>query len=305
MSIYIRDQFPDLAFSSGVRSAQLATNKYKSNVQEIGGAFGRRVFPLRASSVPTLLECPARWKAIHLDGLPSLGSAAAKFGTSIHAGVAALDRRLMVDGGTAILEEAVATFQDELVKPEEGVTWETGDLDKAQKIGFELLRKYAEDIAPHQKFVAIELKCPSLDIFVEGITLRLTGTVDRIRQVDSVGYGITDFKTGEQAVRANGTVVVGPHRAQVGVYEILAAHVTGVQMAAPAEIIGMQSIGKARIGIGSINGAIESMIGTEQVPGTLVYIARLLREGIYYGNPKSLMCSEKYCPAFKSCRFRE
>ena len=227
----------------------------------------------------------------------------AKFGTSIHAGVAVYDKRRMMSGD-GITEEAVTAFTEELSKPEEGLTWDAADYAKSQTIGLELLKKYFEQVAPKRKFVAVEMTCSNMDVLVEGVVLRLTGTVDRIRQDESGGFGVSDFKTGEQAVRADGTVVVSPHRGQLGVYEILAASVTGVQMSLPAEIIGMQSTGKARVGIGEVVGAAESLIGTEESPGTLVYVAKLLREGIFYGNPKSLLCSAKFCPAFKTCRFR-
>lgn len=223
----------------------------------------------------------------------------------MHAAVAAFDKRRMLGESDRLLEESTAVFHDELARPEEGLVWDEKDYSKAQQIGVDLLKKYVDQIAPRYKFVAVEVKCPPMDILVEGIVLRLTGSVDRIRIAATGGYGVTDFKSGEQAVRADDTVVVAPHRAQVGVYEILSGPMMGVQMSEPAEIIGMQTNGKARVAVGQIHGAAEALIGTEDSPGTLVYVARLIREGIYYGNPKSLMCSEKFCPAHPTCKFRK
>lgn len=268
----------------------------------------RRVFPLRASSLADLLDCPARWKAVHLDGLRSCSSPQARFGTAVHAGLANFDRQRLQRSETPpaeLLAGATTAFAEELAKPEEGLVWEAAAYEKYQTIGLTLLQRYAEQLAPHRKFVAIEAKCPSLDLMVEGVILRLTGSLDRVREDADKRLGITDYKTGEQAVRADGTVVVAPHRPQLGMYEILGGLLMGEQMSAPAEIIGMQSAGPARIGAGDVHGAAESLLGTEEAPGTLVYVARVLREGAFFGNAKSLMCSKKFCPAFAGCRFRE
>lgn len=263
----------------------------------------RRVIPIRASSMPDLMDCPARWKAIHLDRMPTRKNTAAKLGTSLHVGLAEFDRRRLV-GEADQMPAAQAAFADELAKKEDDLTWESGEQERAQKIGLELLSRYAQIIAPTRQFVAIELKCPDLDVVVEGIVLRLTGTADRIRKVEGVGFGVSDFKSGEQAVRADGRVVVSPHKAQLGVYEVLAARAMGEQMAAPAEIIGLQCNGKARVGVGEVPRAAESLLGSEENPGSLVYAARILKDGLFWGNPRGLLCSEKFCPAFKQCKFR-
>lgn len=274
-------------------------------VQFNTGSRYRTVIPIRASSVSTLVSCPARWKAIHLDHLPTRSHASAKLGTAIHSGVAAYDRARMLGNSDRILEAACEAFRDELAKPESGVVWEGKDFDKSQTIGAELIKNYAEQIAPSKTFVAVEQKCPPLDLMVEGIILRLTGSLDRIHCNADSAMGITDFKSGEAAVRADGRVPTAQHRAQVGVYEILARYLMGREMTADAEIIGMQTTNKARVGVGVVHGAAESLIGTDETPGTLVYVAKLLKEGIFYGNPSDILCGEKFCPVFKNCRFRE
>jgi len=254
--------------------------------------------------MPDLMDCPARWKAIHLDRMQTRKNTAAKLGTSLHTGLAEFDRRRLV-GEQDQMPAAAAAFTDELAKKDEGLTWEAGEYDRAQKIGLELLSRYAQIIAPTRQFVAIELKCPDLDVVVEGVVIRLTGTADRIRKVEGGALGVSDFKSGEQAVRADGRVVVSPHKAQLGVYEILAARAMGEQMRAPAEIIGLQCNGKARVGVGEVPDAMESLIGTDESPeGSLVYAARILKDGLFWGNPRGLLCSEKFCPAFKQCKFR-
>jgi hypothetical protein len=286
---------PQMASNHELRARQFAL--------PAGGKSSRMAFNLRASSVPVFLDCPARWEAIHLHGMRTSSTVQSKFGTSLHSGVAAFDRRRMIETD-GIAEEANAAFVDELAKPEDGVKWETGEYEKAQKIGLELLKKYFSDIAPLRKFVAVETRCPDYELDIEGVVLRLTGTLDRIRQDVEGRMGISDFKSGETAVRADGTVVVSPHRSQLGMYEILGSKVTGFHMSLPSEIIGLQTNGKARVGIGEMHNAAESLIGTEEAPGTLVFIARMLKNGIFFGNPKSLMCSNKFCPVHKTCKFR-
>lgn len=265
--------------------------------------FGKQVFSLRASSVPTLLDCPARWKAVHVERLFSPTCAEAKFGTALHAGVAKYDAaRLYVGSGSK--EESVDAFNDSLKVPEEGFAWVPAEYEKAQKHGIELLGKYIDQIAPGKRYAAIEQKCPDLDVLVEGVILRLTGTVDRIQVGENGGFGVCDFKSGEQAVKADGTVPTGKHAGQLAVYELLGSAVTGCHMQLPAEIIGLQTNGKTRIGIGKIENAAANFLGTDENPGNLVHIARLLRGGVFFGNPTSLMCSPKFCPAHGKCQFR-
>ena len=46
---------------------------------------------IRASSLPELFDCPARWEAKHLCGRRLPRSAAAQLGTAVHAGAAVFD----------------------------------------------------------------------------------------------------------------------------------------------------------------------------------------------------------------------
>lgn len=60
-----------------------------------------------------------------------------------------------------------------------------------------------------------------------------------------------------------------------------------------------------RIGIGEIDGPRDALIGTAEAPGALHYAANFLKSGLFYGNPRSQLCSEKFCPAHARCQFRK
>ncbi len=129
-----------------------------------------------------------------------------------------------------------------------------------------------------------------------------------VRRTDD-GLGIADLKTGKTAVSADGTVKTQGHAAQVGVYEILAQAALGVPMEAPAQIIGLQ-VAKTdkgrRVGTGEISFAREVLLdGPEGEPGFLRMASRLVHSGDFYGNPRSPLCSEKFCPAYRICRWRK
>jgi hypothetical protein len=47
------------------------------------------------------------------------------------------------------------------------------------------------------------------------------------------------------------------------------------------------------------------LLGDEHQPGLIQIAASMLRTGLFPPNPKSTLCSRKYCPAYAShCKFR-
>jgi hypothetical protein len=80
-----------------------------------------------------------------------------------------------------------------------------------------------------------------------------------------------------------------------------------LRITAPAQIVGMNT-GKTaaaqRVGTGEVPDARAALVGTEEEPGLLQHASRLIHSGAFYGNPKSFLCSAKYCPAHASCRFK-
>ncbi|MFY1963377.1 RecB family exonuclease [Achromobacter xylosoxidans] len=263
-----------------------------------------QIIPIRASSMAELFDCPARWEAKNLLGMRTPSSGAARLGTAIHAGTAAFDQARL-DGNPITPDEAAGEFVKTLHNTDEEVEWDEASPNDAERIGLALHARYCAQIAPHQDYVAVELKCERMEITDLGIAL--TGTTDRIRRVATGELGITDLKSGARAVSADGAVATAGHGPQMGVYEILAEHAIGEQITAPAQIIGLQT-GKTaaaqRVGSGEISGARAALVGTEDSPGLLQHASRLIHSGSFYANPKSVLCSGKYCPRHPTCKFK-
>lgn len=259
---------------------------------------------IRASSLSHLFDCPARWCAIHLEGKKTPSNGKAILGKAIHASTAVFDQS-GIDGSGITIEEAASKAVDVIHKPEEEVVWEDDTPQAAEKIALALHSKYCTQISPKQEYCAVEVECDRLDITDLGISL--TGTTDRIRKIDG-GYSIVDIKSGKTAVSADGTVKTAGHAYQMGVYEILAEKASGIPITAPAQIIGLNT-GKTdvaqRVGTGEISGAREVLLGDEHSPGILQMAAKLVHSGDFWGNPKSMMCHEKYCPNYQTCKFRK
>lgn len=263
-----------------------------------------KVIPIRASSMPELTECPARWYATQIDGLTMPAQVPTWLGTSLHKALELYDRTKMSTGTLLDVADVQSAFVQTLWHPTEEVVGEEEEFKKAEKNGLELVRKYAESIAPNRRYAAIEATCPKLDVVVEGVVIRLSGTLDRIRIDDQDRYGVTDFKSGATVVKADETIDVDPYRGQIGVYEILGEAVVNKPMTAPGEIIGLGANGKARVATQEVPNAAESLVGTAEMPGVLQYAARIAKHEIWFGNPKSFLCGVKYCPIYERCRFR-
>lgn len=259
---------------------------------------------IRASSLAELFDCPARWSAKHIEGLRSPRSAAAQLGTAVHAGTAVFDASRLPGGSPVSADDAAGALVDAIHKPEEDVDWEDTAPRDAERIALALHTKYCADIAPRQTYLGVEVSCEKLELPDLGIAL--TGTTDRVRKT-AAGLGIADLKTGGKAVGADGKAVTQGHSVQLGVYELLAENAMGLQITAPAQIVGMQT-GKTpaaqRVGTGDVPNARAALVGTDEEPGLLEHASRLIKSGAFYGNPKSWLCSERYCPKHPTCRFK-
>lgn len=259
---------------------------------------------IRASSLSEIFDCPARWAAKHIDGMHMPSSGAAQLGTAVHAGTAVFDTSRLPGGTPVTADDAAGAVVDAIYKPEHEVDWEEDKPQDAERIALSLHAKYCAEIAPTQTYAAVEVKCEMLEIPDLGIAL--TGTTDRIRSTPS-GLGIADLKTGGRAVGADGHAVTKGHGLQLGVYELLAEHAMGLSITADAQIIAMNT-GKTpasqRVAIGDVPNAREVLLGTEEKPGLLEHASRLIHSGAFFGNPRSMLCSERYCPTHSICRFR-
>lgn len=259
---------------------------------------------IRASSLGTLFDCPARWAATNIDGLRTPSNGKNTLGRAVHASTAVYDQST-IDGTGITVDEAAGAAVDAIYRPNDDVVWGEDSPKDAEKIAIALHAKYCHQIAPHQEYTAVEVLCERLEISDLGIAL--TGTTDRIRATPT-GYGIGDIKTGKQAVGSDGTVKTAGHAYQIGVYELLAEFGAGVPITAPAEIIGLNTAKtekSQRVGTGSIAGARSVLLGGCDGPGVLEIAARMIHSGNFYGNPKSMMCHRDYCPIWHACKFRK
>lgn len=257
---------------------------------------------LRASSVSELLDCALRWKKKHLDGMRLPTTPPAMIGTAVHASTAAFDQSQMEGSGLSI-DDTAGVAIDSLQNPNEEVDWMGMAQQKAEDVALRVHVAYCTEIAPHHDYALVEHTLKPLQIAMEnGVVFELTGTLDRIRQDLYGNKGISDVKTGQAAVGADGSVVVGKHAAQLGEYELLAEQEFG-PMTLPAGIIGLHTGSAARVGFAEINNAKESLIGYESEPGLLHYISQYFVSGLFPPNPGSFMCSERYCPFHSRCRF--
>lgn len=258
---------------------------------------------IRASSLGGFFDCPARFKATHIENrrIPSTGKAI--LGRAIHASTAVYDQS-RIDGTGITIDESVGAAVDLIHKPDEEVSWEDDNPKDAERIAISLHVKYCNEVAPTQTYQAVEIACDALEISDLGITL--TGTTDRIR-VTPDGYGIVDIKTGKAAVSADGTVKTSSHAMQQAVYELLASHAIGERITAPALIVGMNTAktsASQRVGIGEIHYAMDVLLGDEDSPGALEIVSRMIHADLMPGNPRSMMCHKRFCPVYDSCRWR-
>ncbi|ACT50905.1 RecB family exonuclease [Methylovorus glucosotrophus] len=264
----------------------------------------REPIRIRASSFGSLFDCPARWIAIHLEGKRSPQSGKAALGTALHAGTAVFDSE-RVAGQLPNVGAASDAAAEKVSKIDDETIWEPGEQVKAIDVATSLTAKYCKEESMKHQFAAVEATLDSL--VIKDLGLELTGTTDRVEVIGGE-YGVTDIKSGKTAVGTNGIAKTHGHAAQLGIYEIVAEESTGLQITGPAQIIGLQTNltpDKQRIGTGLIVNAREVLLGNEQHTGLLVTASKLVHGDIDpWGNPKSMMCSEVYCPNFKQCFWR-
>lgn len=265
------------------------------------------IVTVRASSWGSLFNCAYAWEGVHLLGIKSPSSPRALLGTAIHASTAAFDSARITGLELSAFDAAEHLVQT-LRHPKFDVDWRNSDLtpNEAEVAGLTLHTRYCTEISPRYEFVAVELETRPMDIDCgNGVTVRLTGTLDRARvRRQQEGVGIADVKTGGAAV-TDGVAKTKGHAPQIGTYELLYEHTTGKPITAPAEIIGLKTRGKPETGTGEIIGAKQLMIGTEHYPGLIEFAADMFRTGLFPPNPQSHLCCAKYCPRWAACPYHE
>lgn len=265
---------------------------------------------VHASSVGDWADCGLRWYYRNIVGLKLPLSPAAHLGLSIHHSTAVYDQARM-EQRVVRLDEVFDDFMHSFHNPTEEVDWSYADEEtqKAQEIGLTLTQKYCTSVSPKFQFRSIELEITPLEVETEHGTLSLAGRLDRTRVLKgsggTKGIAIADIKTGRMAANKDGMAQVKGHKAQLGTYELLAEHSLGEKIAGPAVVIGLQTTGAANVGLGTIGNAKEALLGSGAEKGFIELMARDLKEGTFKANPRSTLCSPKYCPGYSRCKFHE
>lgn len=275
---------------------------------------GEPLGTIRASAWPSLFDCAQRFYWQNIVGLRSPSSGPAHLGTAIHAGTAKFDQAHL-DAAPVSIGDAVDASREALLSPEYEVDW--GDDEgltqrEADDFAIKLTTRYCADIAPTRTYAAVELRCEALDIITPHGPVRVTGTTDRVRLLADGSKGISDLKTGGRATEktADGRgwrAVTKGHHLQLGIYTLMAEQASGERMDGPAEIIGLQTTKDTPCGVGEILDVKTALLGEadSDQPGLIEIAAGMLKTGIFPPNPKSMLCSRKYCPAYeRHCKFR-
>lgn len=285
---------------------------------------------IRASSLAGLFDCAARWYAQNVErrDMPSTGPA--HLGTSLHHASAVFDQA-RVDEKPIDPSDAVDVFVDRVKGPGDGdteVIWEQKfKLAKAVDVGVRLTMDYCENHSPRYDFSAIEVQCESLTIEMDdGVSITLTGQADRVRVesrpeppsdrwwedgdgLEVLHYGICDVKSGQRIIASDGSIAVDKHVAQLGQYELiqlLAKQELGYEFTLPAEIIAFPTSGsRAEVAAATVESPSRILLGDETQPQGLLHMAaKMAAAELFPGNPKSTLCSPKYCPVYATCWWR-
>ncbi|MGQ5524877.1 PD-(D/E)XK nuclease family protein [Chitinimonas sp. PSY-7] len=267
----------------------------------------RQVVTVRASSWGKLFDCAHKWEGEHLLGMHKPSGPRALLGTAIHASTATFDQA-RIEGKALTPNEAAGALVDMLHTPPFEVAWTDDDLNlrDAESIGLSLHTRYCLDWSPRFEFVAVEMTTKPFQIDCGGgMVVELTGTLDRSRiRRETQGVGISDLKSGGAAVEKGRAKTKG-HLAQVGTYELLYEHTTGIAPNAPAEIIGLKTKGRPEIATAEIKDARRAMVGDAENRGLIEFGAEMFRTGLFPPNPQSVTCHPKYCARWQSCLYHD
>ncbi|MDO5654484.1 MAG: PD-(D/E)XK nuclease family protein [Brachymonas sp.] len=265
-------------------------------------------YRIRASSFGELFDCALRWEAKYLRHRSLPNSPRALIGTGVHAGTAVFDLARAAGGSPISADDAAGVALDAITEriKAEGVRWVQSEPDQklVETTALRVTTVYCQSVSPLYEWEAVELETKPLAIDCGGgMTITLTGTLDRAR-IRAGSHGITDLKTGRAAVAA-GRAVTKKHRPQLGTYELLYEHSTGNAIAAPGEILGINTSGSFAHGTADVHGAKALLTGTEEHPGLIELAAATFRTGLFHPNPQSTLCDARYCPNYLRCPYSE
>lgn len=262
---------------------------------------------IRASSWGALFDCAYRWQAEHILGMKKPSSLRAHIGTAIHHGTAVFDQARL-DGKPIRPLDAADHYIDALHHPADEVDTvrdRTLTMNDAETIGLALVTKYCTEIAPRFRYKSVEMKLAPMEIECgDGVTIELTGTMDRARVADTAGgVIIPDVKTSGRII-SNGEVTLKGKAAQIGVYQLMYENATG-EATAGGQIIGLQTSRSAEVGVSRVFDARPVLLGPPGEPGLIEMAARMLKNDFFPPNPQSSLCSPKFCVRWDSCSFHD
>jgi PD-(D/E)XK nuclease superfamily len=266
---------------------------------------------VRASSFADLADCPARWFARHIEKRFTPSGPAATIGKALHASTAAYDQSTLSQEQISI-DDSAGIFVDALRMPDEEVDWSQDDrwtVREAERVGLMLNTRYCTEVAPTRNYIEVESNLGEVAILVPSanVTVTITGHTDRIREDADTRKGVSDLKSGARIVSTHGVVETKGHAYQLAAYSLLYEINYGSELTAPAEIIGLntgKTIDTQRVATGRTEQVKGTLLGTEERPGLIQAIAHMARDGMWFGNPKSSLCSAKFCPIYNDCQFR-
>lgn len=263
-----------------------------------------KTYTIRASSFGSLFDCSMRWEGEHLLKIHRPGSLRAWLGTSIHASTAAFDQAKL-DGQPISANDAADVFVRSLYEPKEDVDMRDPKLTlrEAERIGLTLHARYCAEIAPLMRYESVEMPLKPLEVEHDGVTIRLTGTMDRAR-VARTGAGkvIADLKTGGRLI-SEGVVSTKGRAAQLGTYQLLSEYTDG-QPTVGAQIMALQTSTATQVGVSRVFDARRQLVGDDNTPGLIEMAAKMFKIGLFPPNPMSTLCDKKYCSRWDTCSYK-
>lgn len=270
------------------------------------------IYKVRSSSFGSFFDCDLRWARINLYGDYIPSTAPAAIGSAVHESTAVFDQHT-ADGDPISVLDAAEVAVKYIQQPEEEVNWGDVSREKAIERALGVHTRYCNDVAPKMTYHVIERTLDPLQIQVnEDVIIELTGTLDRIysremkvqlanQESYTTGYGVSDVKTGLRALSMNS----GKHKAQVGIYSMLAEESLGIQMTLPETIIALQTSDNYGAEIKTIINAQQALLGDgDENPGLLRAMGDTFKRGYFVGNSSSWLCSEKFCPYYNRCIYK-
>ena len=202
------------------------------------------VFTVRASSWGRLFDCAHAWEGTHILGMRKASGMRALLAPPSTPARPPMTAHAWRAPCTP--DDAAGVLIDELRNPVQDVdlTQDGLSIDEAERIALTVLVKYCAEVAPKFHYIDVETTLDPLDIDCgQGMTVRLTGTMDRARVAETEGgIVVPDVKTGTR-VLADGKAVTQGRAAQTGTYQLMYEQTKNVRTVG-SQIIALSTSGR-------------------------------------------------------------